>query len=82
MYLTWEFTIQDKTVKGQTKSYKGGINPDIFEQFRVDIGDRYDVLSTSLLFNDRPRDNCCLVIIDPIIIDHCTVISDYYQAYH
>ena len=22
------------------KSYKGGINPDVFEQFRVDIGDR------------------------------------------
>ena len=40
MYVTWEFTLQDKTAKGQTKSYKGGINPDIFEQFRVDIGDR------------------------------------------
>ena len=40
VYVTWEFTIQDKTAKGQTKSYKGGINPDIFEQFRVDIGDR------------------------------------------
>ncbi|KAL5251485.1 hypothetical protein ACHWQZ_G016999 [Mnemiopsis leidyi] len=40
VYVTWEFTIQDKTAKGQTKSYKKGINPDIFEQFRVDIGDR------------------------------------------
>ncbi|XP_063686886.1 coiled-coil and C2 domain-containing protein 1-like [Bolinopsis microptera] len=40
VYATWEFTLQDKTAKGQTKSYKGGINPDIFEQFRVDIGDR------------------------------------------
>ena len=41
VYVTWEFTIQDKTAKGQTKSYKKGINPDIFEQFRVDIGDRF-----------------------------------------
>ena len=40
VYVSWEFTIQDKTAKGTTKTYKGGINPDIFEQFRVDIGDR------------------------------------------
>lgn len=40
VHVVWEFTIQDKTAKGQTKSYRGGINPEIFEQFRVDIGDR------------------------------------------
>ena len=40
VHVLWEFTIQDKTAKGQTKSYKDGINPDLFEQFRVDIGDR------------------------------------------
>ena len=40
VYVTWEFTLSDKTTKGQTKWYKGGINPEIAELFRVDIGDR------------------------------------------
>lgn len=37
IYINWEFTMHDKVQKGQTKSYKGGINPDIFESFKVEI---------------------------------------------
>ena len=40
VHVSWEFALSDNVQKGTTKAYKGGINPDIFEQFRVDIGNR------------------------------------------
>jgi len=49
IYINWEFTMHDKVQKGQTKSYKGGINPDIFESFKVEI-DRTNRLMYFKLF--------------------------------